>query len=193
MTAALVLIDIQKGLDDPWFGHRNNAAMEANALRILSSWRKAGWPVVIVQHASRTEGSPLRPDQPGHALKAGFEPLEGEKHIVKSANSAFIGTDLEAWLRSNAITEIVVAGITTEHCVSTTVRMAANLGFKVTLVGNACHATSKRRLDGIATIDADTVHDTELAILDGEFATVTTTNDLLCKPREAVNGELVRS
>ena len=179
MAAALLLIDIQRGLDNSWYGARNNLAMEANALRLLEAGRKAGNPVVIVQHSSTTDGSPLRPDQPGFALKPGFEPLEGDKHIVKHENSAFVGTDLEAWLRGKGITELVAAGISTEHCVSTTVRMAANLGFGVTLVGDACHATSKPRVDGAGEIDADTVHDTELAVLNGEFATVTTTNDVL--------------
>jgi len=179
MTSALILIDVQAGLGDPWFGERNNPAMEENGLRLLATWRKRGWPRVIVQHASTTPGSPLRPGQPGHALKPGYEPLPGEKLIVKSKNSAFIGTDLEAWLKTNDLGHITVGGITTEHCVSTTVRMAANLGLTVDLVGDACHATAKRRADGAGDIDAETVHQTELAILDGEFARVVTTDDVI--------------
>jgi nicotinamidase-related amidase len=72
-----------------------------------------------------------------------------------------------------------VGGITTEHCVSTTVRLAASLGFAVDLVGDACHATAKRRADGAGEIDAETVHQIELAILDGEFAHVVTTRDVI--------------
>lgn len=181
MTSALILIDVQKGLEDPWFGARNNPAMEENGRRLLAAWRERGLPRVIVQHASATPGSPLRPDQPGYALKAGYEPLAGEKHIVKRENSAFIGTDLAAWLREHGLKRITVGGITTEHCVSTTVRMAANLGFAVELVGDACHATAKARVDGAGEIDAETVHQTELAILDGEFARVVTTDDVIQK------------
>lgn len=179
MTSALILIDVQKGLEDPWFGARNNPAMEENGLSLLRAWREQGLPRVIVQHASATPGSPLSPDQPGHALKAGYEPQAGEKHIVKGENSAFIGTDLESWLKEHGLAHITVGGITTEHCVSTTVRMAANLGFKVDLVGDACHATAKRRTDGAGEIDAETVHQTELAILDGEFARIVTTQDVI--------------
>jgi nicotinamidase-related amidase len=179
MTSALILIDVQKGLEEPWFGARNNPAMEENGLRLLAEWRARALPRVIVQHASTTPGSPLRPDQPGHALKEGYEPLPGEKHVVKGENSAFIGTDLEAWLKDHGLAHITVGGITTEHCVSTTVRMAANLGFKVDLVADACHATAKRRADGDGDIDAETVHQTELAILDGEFARIVTTHDVI--------------
>ncbi len=184
MPAALLLIDIQKGFDDLayWGGARNNPDMEANGLKLLGAWRKAGWPVVHVRHASTKANSPLRADQPGHAPRDGYEPIAGEKAIVKSVNSAFIGTDLEAWLRARGISELVVAGITTHQCVSTSVRMAANLGFQVTLAGDACHAWPVTAPDG-RNISAETVHDTELAILSGEFARIATTNDLLAEAK----------
>lgn len=179
MTSALVMIDLQKGFEEPWFGERNNPHMEANGLRLLAAWRQRGLPRALVQHASVSPDSPLHPDKPGYAFKPGYEPLPGDKHIIKRENSAFIGTDLEVWLREQGSNRITVAGITTEHCVSTTVRMAANLGFSVELVGDACHATGKRRADNTADIDAETIHQTELAILRGEFACILTTDSAI--------------
>ena len=102
-----------------------------------------------------------------------YEPV-----IRKAVNSAFIGTELEKRLRAMGINELVIMGITTDHCVSTTTRMAANLGFKVTLVGDACFTFDRADLDG-GTIPAETVHRVELAILGAEFATITTTSEIV--------------
>ena len=52
----------------------------------------------------------------------------GEVVIHKGVNSAFIGTDLERVIKGRDIRTLLVAGLTTDHCVSTTTRMAANLG-----------------------------------------------------------------
>lgn len=180
-NTALILIDIQSGFDDAslWGGSRNNPAMEANAAQLLAhgrkNGRKSGINIIHVQHASRSETSPLHPKSKGFAFKQGFEPLNGEKHIIKHENSAFIGTDLEIFLREHMISKLIICGITTEHCVSTTTRMASNLGFDVRLIGDACHAWPKTSLDGQHTIDAETIHITELAILHKEFAMVQST------------------
>ncbi len=176
---ALILIDFQKGFDDQgaWGGPRNNDGAESNALALADAWRHRGWPVVWVQHASHSKASPLNQTAPGFAFKDGFGPLDGEKHIIKHENSAFVGTDLDVFLRRSGVTELVICGITTEHCVSTTTRMAGNFGFSVRLVGDAGHAWPKTR--GGVRYDAQTIHDTELAILDGEFATVVNTADVL--------------
>ncbi len=62
-------------------------------------------------------------------IKEIVKPLEKEKVFVKHVNSCFIGTDLEKWLREINAGELYTCGITTPHCVSTTARMAGNLGF----------------------------------------------------------------
>ena len=127
--AALLLIDVQQAFDSPSWGRRNNPDAEAAVARLLAAWRAAGWPVLHVQHLSALPASTLRPGQPGVAFKPEALPLGGEPVFQKEVNSAFIGTGLEAHLREHGIPALVVAGLTTNHCVSTTTRMAGNLGF----------------------------------------------------------------
>lgn len=177
-NAALVLIDIQQGFDEPYWGERNNPAAEPNAAKLLAAWRASGRPVFHVQHLSREPQSPLRPGQPGCELKPEVRPQAGEARVTKNVNSAFIGTDLEKQLRARDINTVVIAGLTTPHCVSTTARMAGNLGFRTLLAADATAAFAQTGYDG-RRYDAQTVHELALASLHGEFAEVLPTAALL--------------
>jgi nicotinamidase-related amidase len=178
---ALLLIDIQKGFDDHRFwGERNNPAFEGNVVKLLADFRAAGKPVIHIQHNSIHADSPLRPGQAGNEFKPEAVPLEGEPIIGKTVNSAFIGTNLEQYLHEQAIDTLVVAGLTTDHCVSTTVRMAGNLGFKVFLLEDATATFAKRSLTG-GWVIADEVHRVNLASLNGEFCEVLKTEALLAR------------
>ena len=183
-TAALVLIDIQKGFDSPAWGARNNPRAEANAGRLLAAWRTAGRPVIHVRHGSRHPDSPLSPTGPGFAFKDEVTPLAGEPVLTKDVNSGFIGTDLEARLRAGDIDTVIVFGLTTPHCVSTTARMAGNLGFATFVVADASATytgnTASGWRDGEAIeIDPELSHRIALAHINGEFATVLDTDDIL--------------
>jgi len=177
-STALLVVDVQQGLDDPRLGARNNPQAEQRIADLLATWRATGRPVIHVQHLSLEPHSTLREDAPGHAFKAEALPLSGEPVFRKHVNSAFIGTELEAYLRSHGIGALVVAGLTTDHCISTTVRVAGNLGFSVTVAEDATATFERRGPDG-ARYDADLIHRVELASLHGEFATVRSTRDIL--------------
>ena len=135
--SALLIIDVQNGLDSPSLGERNNPAAEENMTKLLESWRALGAPIIHIKHNSTELNSTLRPELPGNEIKDCVKPAPTEKLIEKSVNSGFIGTDLDEHLKAEGINELVVVGLTTDHCISTTVRMAANLGFKVLLVEDA--------------------------------------------------------
>jgi nicotinamidase-related amidase len=167
--AALIPIDVQQGFDYPGWPARNNPAMESNGQALLAAWRATGWPLIHVRHDSVQPGSTLAPSHPGNAFRPGFEPLPGEAVVSKSVNAALIGTDLDLRLRRLGVTTLVLFGISTDMCVSTTARVAANMGYRVVVVGDACACFA---LGGIA---ADDIHRAHLATLKFEFADVVDT------------------
>ena len=169
--SALIPIDVQCGFDLPPWPPRNNPSMEANALRVLDAWRRAGLPLIHVRHDSVMEGSVLAPGHPGNAHRPGFVPLEGEPLVTKSVNAAFIGTDLDLRLRRLNIDTVVLFGISTDMCVSTTARVAANLGYRTIVIGDACACFDLKDADG-SVIPADAIQRAHLATLRAEFAQV---------------------
>lgn len=177
---ALLLIDIQKGLDEYEYygGNRNNLNAEENAGRLLNYWRKNNWPIFHVKHNSTSEKSPLREGKPGNEIKDIVKPMGDEPVFEKNVNSAFIGTDLENQLKNKGIKKLIIVGLTTEHCISTSTRMAANLGFETYLITDATAAFDKTGRDG-KKYPAELVHEIEMANLHGEFATVMNTDELL--------------
>ncbi|MBT8294121.1 MAG: cysteine hydrolase [Eudoraea sp.] len=177
---ALLLIDIQKGLDeiDYYGGHRNNLQAETNAKRILDFWRNQKFPIFHIKHNSTNPDSPLIPGQQGNEFKDIVKPLANEVIIEKQVNSAFIGTDLKHQLDVLGISKLVIVGLTTDHCVSSSARMAGNLGYKTFLVSDATATFDKVGPDG-TKFKAETIHEIELASLHNEFATVIRTDELL--------------
>lgn len=177
---SLVLIDIQLGLQETSFygTERNHPNPEENCGRLLHFFRSKQLPVFHVKHNSSNLSSPLHPSKMSNNFHPAVEPLVSEPVLEKTVNSAFIGTDLELRLKALNITDIVVAGLTMEHCISTSVRMASNLGFHVTLVSDATAAFDKVGFDG-NRYGADVIFHTELASLKDEFATIKDTATLL--------------
>lgn len=174
---ALMLIDVQNAFFDPKWGKRNNPDAEQNMQRLLQHFRAKKRKVIHIQHISDNPDS-LFAQPETQAFQTGFEPLENEAVFQKRVNSAFIGTDLEAYLKAQGITELVIAGLTLPHCVSTTTRMAANLGFLVKLVENATASFPLTMPDG-EEISAELIHKINIATLNGEFAEILSTQALI--------------
>lgn len=179
MPPALLIIDVQKAIDDPsWGDDRNNPDAEANIARLLAAWRGAGWPLVHVRHASREPRSTYRRDAPGFAFKDEVQPRDGERVVEKETNSAFIGTPLEADLRAAGVTTIVITGVITNNSVEATARMAGNLGFDTTVVSDATATFGRRDFDGRWRTSAE-VHAMSLANMSGEYASIASTSEVL--------------
>ena len=175
---ALVLVDVQSGFDDPWWGERNNPDADRNIAALADAFAATGRPVVQVRHDSVDPDSPLHPDRPGNRLKDYLSDAP-DLTVSKSVNSCFHGTpDLDGWLRGRNIHQVVVAGITTNHCCETTARVGGNLGYDVLFALDATHTFDRVGPDGRA-FTADELAAVTAANLHGEFATVTTTARLL--------------
>jgi nicotinamidase-related amidase len=178
--SALIVVDVQKGFDDPAWGARNNPDCERNIGALIGTWRERGFPVVFVRHDGLEEESPydtLGREHPGNAFK---EVLEGEPDLLvtKHVNSAFHGSpDLEAWLRANGVDAITVCGIQTQMCCETTARVGANLGFEMTFAIDATHTFDLPAYGG-GTLRADEVARVTASNLDPEFGRVATTAEL---------------
>ena len=177
---ALILIDIQKGFNDLeyWGGERNNPEAEQNAGKLLAFWRKKGLPIFHAKHCSTNPNSKLAEGQPGNDFQDVVTPKAGEIIIRKNVNSAFIGTDLKEQLDILKISKVVIAGLTTDHCVSTTTRMAGNFGFDTFLIEDATATFCKKGSKG-QIFSAEIIHDTAIASLMDEFASVKKTEELL--------------
>jgi nicotinamidase-related amidase len=175
---ALLVVDVQVAFDDPVWGRRNNPACESNVRALIAGWRRRAWPVVFVRHDSCVPGSPLASDAPGNAFKSVIDGTP-DLLVVKHTNSAFYGRpDLHAWMQRQGLRALTVCGITTNHCCETTARMAGNLGYETTFVIDATHTFDRRDLDG-NWVSADQLARVTAANLNGEFADVLTTREVL--------------
>ena len=169
----LLVIDVQRAFDDPSWPERNNPDAEAHVAELLAAWRAADAPLFHVRHESTEADGLFRRGSDSFEFKPEAEPLPGEPVVEKLVNSAFIGTDLEQRLHEAGAETVVIAGLTTDHCCSTSARMAGNLGFETWFVSDAT-ATHAR-----GGFDAETIHLTALASIDEEFCEVIDTREAI--------------
>lgn len=176
----LIVIDVQNGFLDEYWGASHNPRCEDNIKRLLAHWRAREWPVVLVRHDSTSIDSPLRPGQDGNNLQPGIDGPH-DLFVTKSVNSAFFGDpDLHEWLTTHEYNAVVICGITTNFCCETTARMAGNLGYSVDFALDATRTFDHPALDG-SVIAAEELARVTAANLNGEFANVVTTDDVLAR------------
>jgi nicotinamidase-related amidase len=174
----LLPIDMQRAFDAPPWPRRWNDQVDQNGLALLRRWREAGRPIIHVRHDSVMEGSSLAPGSDGNRFRPGFEPQSSEPVVSKSVNSAFIGTDLDLRLRRLGARHVVTFGISTDMCVSTTVRTGANMGWDMVLADDASDCFELPDGKG-GTIPAEAVQAAHVATLGFEFCRVMATAELL--------------
>ena len=178
-NAALLLVDIQKAfLEKDYPGIiRNNEDAEFISGKILKKWRTLDLPVIHVRHSSTNPESKLHKSKPGFEFNDYVIPLKTEIVLTKKVNSAFIGTNLEDILFKGNINTLGIVGMTTNHWISTTVRMSGNLGFNTYLISDSTACYNTKGLNG-EIIDCNTIYNSALASLQEEFATVIDSKEL---------------
>ena len=175
---ALVIIDIQNDYFPGGAMELEGAdAAGAKAGEVLQKFRIQGNPVFHIRHLSVRPGATFfLPGTPGVEIHASVRPRHGEAIVEKNFPNAFRGTALQNELDKQKIKNLVVAGMMTHMCVDASVRAAADLGYKITLLADAC-ATRKQSFGG-ETIPARQVHGAFLAALNGFYAKVVNTHEL---------------
>jgi nicotinamidase-related amidase len=179
MTRALLLVDIQldyfPGGAFPLVGPEPAATA---ARSVLEAFRAGDEHVVHVRHlATDDDATFFVPGTPGTAFHPSVAPIDGETVLDKHEPNSFIGTGLQDHLTGVGITELVVVGMMSSMCIDSTTRAAAELGFTVTVVADACAAPDLTI--GEVTVPGGTVHAAFMAALDGSFATVVPSAELL--------------
>ena len=177
-NAALVVIDMQNGINRPALGRRNNPDAERNIGFLLDAWRSAGRPIVHVRHISRSPESIFWPGQSGAEFQPRFTPLAGEHVIEKNVPDAFAQTGLERWLHVRGIGQVVIGGVITNNSVEATARSAGNLGFDAIVASDAAFTFDLRDLNG-RLWPAEDVHALSLANIAMDYAAVRTTKEIV--------------
>lgn len=167
--SALLLIDIQ----DFYFPGGKMELVEpakaaGNAASLLEKFREHKLTVIHVRHNS----------EPGGNINKIVEPVAGEKIISKNEVNSFKGTDLEEYLRSKGIDSLVICGMQTHMCVEAATRAACDLGYKCTLIHDAC-ATRDLKFGDKLVFAAD-VHYATLATL-RSYCNVVSTKEFLSR------------
>ncbi len=176
--AALLIVDMQKGIGRPTLGRRNNPDAERNIGLLLDRWRASRRPVIHVRHVSRSPESIFWPGQSGAEFQARFAPLANEHVVEKNVPDAFAQTGLERWLHVRGIGQIVIVGVITNNSVEATARSAGNLGFEAIVASDAAFTFDLRDLSG-RLWPAEDVHALSLANIAMDYAAVRTTQEIV--------------
>lgn len=164
---ALLLIDIQEFYFPGGFSELKNPEQASiNANKVLNKFRGKNWLIVYIVHKVDNQGD----------INENVKPSQGEKIITKEQINSFRDTDLKKYLDENNISNLVICGMMTHMCVEAATRAAFDLGYKVTVISDAC-ATKDLSLDG-EIINALDVHNSTLATLKA-YATVLKSDDYI--------------
>ncbi|MGY1410527.1 cysteine hydrolase family protein [Luteimonas sp. A611] len=150
----------------------------ANAARLIAAARARGELIIHVRHEFATPDAPIFvPGSDGVQIIPAVAPVEGEPVVVKNYPNSFRDTGLKPMLDEQGVEELVVIGAMSHMCVEATSRAAADFGYPVTVVHDAC-ATMDLEFGGTA-VPAAHVHAAAMAALAFGYAAITTTDAYL--------------
>ncbi len=180
-VTALVVIDVQNfyfpGGKQPL---AEPAAASSQARRLFDRFRAKGWPLIHVQHLPKdqTAVSPDSGDEQ-YRIHPSVRPLGGETVIGKHYANAFRETKLRETLQNLDVQRVLICGMQTHMCVEAATRAAADFGFEVLVAHDACATRNLRFKD--TEIPAVQVHASALAAMNGNYARVLSTDELLAE------------
>ncbi|MBJ2266184.1 cysteine hydrolase [Pseudomonas sp. MF6772] len=176
---ALILIDIQNDYFPQ--GKWPLAGVEAaadKAQQVLHAFRQAGDAVIHVRHEFTSADAPFfTPGSEGAHIHAKVQNENDEPVVLKHFVNAFRQTNLRELLEQHSITDLVVVGSMSHMCIDAVVRAAADYGYNVTVIHDAC-ATRDQEFNG-KTVPAAQVHDAYMASLAFAYASVVSADEFL--------------
>jgi len=174
----LVILDLQKAIDHPAWGTRNNPGTEDRLAQLLSVWRLRGWPVLHVRHNSSNLSSLYREGKSYYGFKPEVAPISGEPVLTKTVHSAFVEDGLRNALADIGTKTFILAGVKTNNSIEATVRHGSNLGYDIHLLADGCFTHDQKDWGG-KSWSADDVHLLTLSNLDREYCNVTIIDEVL--------------
>jgi nicotinamidase-related amidase len=176
----LIILDVQDAIDRPNWDGKNNPGYVVVIQRLLEHWRSNGWPVLHVKHDEQNPASSYYVHGPWNGIKKDVAPIKGEAVIVKQENCAFIGTELDAFLKAMQVKRLVLTGVVVHNSMDATVRAGKALGYSIILPSDATTAVPVVGTHG-KSWDATTVHELTLAILSHEYADVMPSAEVIAR------------
>jgi nicotinamidase-related amidase len=174
---ALLLIDLQNDYY-PGGAYELDGIGEASgkAAELLERFRSSGQPLIHIRHEFASPDAPFfRPGSDGAAIHESVQPLPGETVITKQYVNSFRETNLDAQLRALGVKQLVIAGAMSHMCIQGGARAAADLGYQVEVIHDAC-ATCEQEFDGRRVTAAD-VHAASMSTLGFAYAQVLALKD----------------
>ncbi|MDR9836743.1 cysteine hydrolase family protein [Herbaspirillum huttiense] len=153
-------------------------AASANAAKVITDARAKGVPVFHIRHEFANNEAPVFvPGTDGVEIQPAVAPVGDEPVIVKNYINSFRETDLKRQLDANGVGEVVVVGAMSHMCVDAVVRAAADMGYPVTVLHDAC-ATLDLEFNGV-TVPAAQVHAAMMAAFAFGYGTVKSSSEYL--------------
>ncbi|WP_426204786.1 cysteine hydrolase family protein [Pseudomonas sp. TWP3-1] len=176
---ALIVVDIQNDYfpQGKWTLEGADAAAD-NAARLIGAFREAGDSVVHIRHEFTSPDAPFFiAGSEGAKLHRKVLNRDDEPVVLKHFVNSFRETELQSILDEQGIKELVVVGSMSHMCVDGITRAAADLGYTVTVIHDAC-ATRDLEFNGV-TVPAAHVHAAFMAALGFAYASVVSTDEFL--------------